>query len=101
MRNTASRLMTNNCACPVGGKAGHATFIADISPCPSRPTRRLRINRSASAMIRSASRFLPDAAQAPRIHPDPEGARSIPDHHVDCALGRHPHGRRAWAAAAL
>ena len=30
-----------------------------------------------------------------------KGTRSLPDRDVDRALGRRPHGRRAWAAPAL
>jgi hypothetical protein len=44
--------MNGNCVCAVGGETGHATFIAGVSTSLSRPTSRLRINCSASTMIR-------------------------------------------------
>src|ERR1700736_3042575 len=43
---------------------------------------------------------VPGIAEAPRIHPDAEGSRSLSDHHVDRALGQHPHGRLARTTAA-
>ena len=41
-----------------------------------------------------------ECTQALRVYPDAEGPRPLSDHHVDRALGQHPHGRLARTAAA-
>src|SRR2546421_7187420 len=43
---------------------------------------------------------LSGSAKALRIYSDAEGPRPLSDHHVDRALGQHPHGRLARTAAA-
>src|SRR5437762_278720 len=71
------------------------SIVAWRDPAPaSRPAEETRPLRGAS------QNSLSGCTQALRIYPDTEGSRPLSDHHVDRALGQHPHGRLAWTAAA-
>src|SRR5450631_1114121 len=56
-----------------------------------------RAPEEARAIRCAAPHSVSALAQALRIYPDPEGARSLSRDHVDRALGQYPHGRRARA----